>query len=63
MINSQRLDEASRRDKARKLLANSVDLGDKKKNDKIEQSEAHTFEEIAIERHARCSRQTKQCVR
>lgn len=40
------------RDEARKLLPNSFDLGDKKKNDKVEQVEAHTFEQLAIEWHA-----------
>ncbi|EJF29175.1 MULTISPECIES: integrase arm-type DNA-binding domain-containing protein [Enterobacteriaceae] len=41
-----------RRDDARKLLANSIDPGDKKKNDKVEQEEARTFEQLAIEWHA-----------
>ena len=40
-----------RRDEARKLLANGVDPGDKKKNDKVEQSKARTFKEVAIEWH------------
>ena len=45
-------DARARRDEARKLLANSIDPGDKKKNDKVEQEEARTFEEIAVEWHA-----------
>ncbi|WP_241576396.1 tyrosine-type recombinase/integrase [Rosenbergiella collisarenosi] len=42
----------ARRDEARKLLANSIDPEDKKKNDKVEQEEARTFEQLAIEWHA-----------
>lgn len=42
-------DARVRRDEARKLLANGVDPGDKKKNDKVEQSKARTFKEVAIE--------------
>lgn len=45
-------DARARRDDARKLLANGIDPGDKKKNDKIEQEEARTFEQLAIEWHA-----------
>jgi integrase len=45
-------DARARRDEARKLLANGIDPGDKKKNDKIEQEEARTFEQLAIEWHA-----------
>ncbi|EBS0416334.1 DUF4102 domain-containing protein [Salmonella enterica subsp. enterica serovar Newport] len=45
-------DARVRRDDARKLLANSIDPGDKKKNDKVEQEEARTFEQLAIEWHA-----------
>ena len=45
-------DARARRDEARKLLANGNDPGDKKKSDKIEQSEALTFREVAIEWHA-----------
>lgn len=45
-------DARARRDEARKLLANGSDPGDKKKSDKIEQSEALTFREVAIEWHA-----------
>ena len=45
-------DARARRDEARKLLANGVDPGDKKKNDKVEQSKARTFEQLAIEWHA-----------
>ncbi|WP_373393240.1 tyrosine-type recombinase/integrase [Raoultella ornithinolytica] len=45
-------DARVRRDDARKLLANGIDPGDKKKNDKIEQEEARTFEQLAIEWHA-----------
>ncbi|AOR60411.1 tyrosine-type recombinase/integrase [Pectobacterium parmentieri] len=45
-------DARARRDEARKLLANGSDPGDKKKSDKIEQSEALTFQEVAIEWHA-----------
>ncbi len=45
-------DARARRDEARKLLANSNDPGDKKKNDKVEQEEARTFEQLAIEWHA-----------
>lgn len=44
-------DARARRDEARKLLANGSDSGDKKKSDKIEQSEALTFREVAIEWH------------
>ncbi len=44
-------DARARRDDARKLLANGVDPGDKKKNDKVEQSKARTFKEVAIEWH------------
>ncbi|WP_423731810.1 integrase family protein [Hafnia paralvei] len=42
-------DARARRDDARKLLANGIDPGDKKKNDKVEQEEARTFEELAVE--------------
>lgn len=45
-------DARTRRDEARKLLANGIDPGDKKKNDKIEQEEARTFEQLAVEWHA-----------
>ncbi|MDE9702785.1 tyrosine-type recombinase/integrase [Citrobacter portucalensis] len=45
-------DARARRDEARKLLANGVDPGDKKKNDKIELEEARTFEQLAVEWHA-----------
>ena len=45
-------DARARRDDARKLLANGVDPGDKKKNDKVELEEARTFEQLAIEWHA-----------
>lgn len=45
-------DARARRDEARKLLANSIDPGDKKKNDKVELEEARTFEELAVEWHA-----------
>jgi integrase len=45
-------DARARRDEARKLLANSIDPGDKKKNNKVEQEEARTFEQLAIEWHA-----------
>ncbi|ASV53876.1 Mobile element protein [Lelliottia jeotgali] len=45
-------DARARRDEARKLLANSIDPGDKKKNDKVEQEETRTFEQLAIEWHA-----------
>lgn len=44
-------DARVRRDETRKLLANGVDPGDKKKNDKVEQSKARTFKEVAIEWH------------
>ncbi|MCA7616357.1 integrase arm-type DNA-binding domain-containing protein, partial [Escherichia coli] len=44
-------DARIRRDEARKLLANGVDPGDKKKSDKVEQSKARTFKEVAIEWH------------
>ncbi len=44
-------DARVRRDEARNLLANGVDPGDKKKNDKVEQSKARTFKEVAIEWH------------
>ena len=42
-------DARTRRDEARKLLANSVAPGDKKRNDKVEQSKARTFKKVAIE--------------
>ncbi len=45
-------DARARRDEARKLLANGVDPGDKKKNDKVELEEARTFEPLAVEWHA-----------
>ncbi|ACZ75290.1 integrase family protein [Dickeya parazeae Ech586] len=45
-------DARARRDEARKLLANGTDPGDKKKSDKVEQSEALTFKEVAIEWHS-----------
>lgn len=45
-------DARARRDEASKLLANGNDPRDKKKSDKIEQSEALTFREVAIEWHA-----------
>lgn len=45
-------DARARREDARKLLANNIDPGDKKKSDKIEQEEARTFEQLAIEWHA-----------
>ncbi|EPN4502211.1 tyrosine-type recombinase/integrase [Citrobacter freundii] len=45
-------DARARRDDARKLLANGIDPGYKKKNDKVEQEEARTFEELAVEWHA-----------
>lgn len=45
-------DARARRDEARKLLANSIDPGDKKKNDKVELEEARTFEQLTIEWHA-----------
>lgn len=45
-------DARARRDEARKLLANSIDPADKKKNDKVELEEARTFEQLAIEWHA-----------
>lgn len=44
-------DARARRDEPRKLLANGVDPGGKKKNDKVEQSKARTFKEVAIEWH------------
>lgn len=44
-------DARARRDEARKLLANSIDPGDKKKNNKVEQSKERTFKEVAIEWH------------
>lgn len=45
-------DARARRDEARKLLANNIDPGDKKKNDKVELEESRTFEQLAIEWHA-----------
>lgn len=45
-------DARARRDDARKLLANNIDPGDKKKSDRIEQEEARTFEQLAVEWHA-----------
>lgn len=44
-------DARTRRDEARKLLANGIDPGDKKKNDKFELEEARTFEQLAVEWH------------
>lgn len=44
-------DARARRDEARKLLANSIDPGDKKKNDKVELEEVRTFEQLAVEWH------------
>lgn len=40
------------RDEACKLLASGSDPGDKKKSDKIEQSEVLTLRDVAIEWHA-----------
>ncbi|MCU9688542.1 tyrosine-type recombinase/integrase, partial [Escherichia coli] len=45
-------DARTRRDDARNLLTNNIDPGDKKKSDKIEQEEARTFEQLAVEWHA-----------
>ncbi|WP_447874397.1 tyrosine-type recombinase/integrase [Serratia fonticola] len=45
-------DARARRDEARKQIANGIDPSDKKKTDKVEQNEARTFEEVAIEWHA-----------
>ncbi|ENH6102012.1 tyrosine-type recombinase/integrase [Yersinia enterocolitica] len=45
-------DARARRDEARKQIANGIDPSDKKKTDKIEQTEALTFKEVAIEWHA-----------
>lgn len=47
-------DARARHDDTRKLLANGIDPGDKKKNDndKIEQEEVRTFEQLAVEWHA-----------
>ena len=45
-------DARTRRDDARNLLANNIDPGDKKKSDKIEQEEARTFEQLAVEWYA-----------
>ena len=45
-------DARARRDESRKLLANGIDPGEKKRNDKVEQEEARTFEQLAIEWHA-----------
>lgn len=42
-------DARARRDEARKQIANGIDPSDKKKTDKVEQNEARTFEEVAIE--------------
>jgi hypothetical protein len=42
-------DARARRDEARKLLANGIDPGDKKKNDKVERSKTRTLNEVAIE--------------
>ncbi|HBS0236116.1 TPA: tyrosine-type recombinase/integrase [Klebsiella aerogenes] len=53
-------DARARRDEARKLLANSIDPGDKKKNDKVEQEEARTFEKLAIEWHATNKKWTEE---
>lgn len=53
-------DARGRRDEARKLLANSIDPGDKKKNDKVEQEEARTFEQLAIEWHATNKKWTEE---
>ncbi|HFT4563907.1 tyrosine-type recombinase/integrase [Enterobacter roggenkampii] len=53
-------DARARRDEARKLLANGIDPGDKKKNDKVEQEEARTFEQLAIEWHATNKKWSKE---
>lgn len=45
-------DARTRRDEARKLLANGIEPGNKKKKGKVEQSKAHTFKEVAIEWHS-----------
>ncbi|MFN3070485.1 tyrosine-type recombinase/integrase [Serratia sp. J2] len=45
-------DARARRDEARRQIVNGVDPSDKKKTDKVEQNEARTFEEVAIEWHA-----------
>ncbi|OCA52587.1 putative prophage CPS-53 integrase [Photorhabdus namnaonensis] len=51
------LAEARRkRDEAKKLLFVGIDPSEKKKADKIEQSEALTFEDIAREWHTACKR-------
>ena len=49
-------DARARRDDARKLLANGIDPSEKKKADKIEQSEALTFESVARDWHKACKR-------
>jgi hypothetical protein len=49
-------DARARRDEARKVVANGVDPSEKKKADKIEQSEALTFESVARDWHMACKR-------
>ncbi|EEW3231468.1 TPA: tyrosine-type recombinase/integrase [Escherichia coli] len=51
------LGEARRkRDEAKKLVSDGIDPSEKKKADKIEQSEALTFEAVAREWHTACKR-------
>lgn len=51
------LGEARRkRDEAKKLVSNGIDPSEKKKADKIEQSEALTFEAVARDWHTACKR-------
>jgi len=51
------LGEARRkRDEAKKLVSDGIDPSEKKKADKIEQSEALTFEVIARDWHTACKR-------
>lgn len=51
------LGEARRkRDEAKKLVSDGIDPSEKKKADKIEQSEALTFEAVARDWHTACKR-------
>lgn len=51
------LGEARRkRDEAKKLVSDGIDPSEKKKADKIEQSEALTFESVARDWHKACKR-------
>lgn len=49
-------DARKRREMAKKLVSDGIDPAEKKKEDKIEQSGAMTFEAVAREWHASCSK-------